>query len=143
MSQRGSPAYLIVAKHALVIEALNRVLGHRLVEPELLLIHTDQGSQYRASDYRILLEKHEIVCSMSAKGCCWNNAVVESSFLPSNLNLTSMTMPEPYSILLRSRGHWPSGSRATTAANTAIQRSVSSVQSITSNALRQPLQSIL
>ena len=38
---------------ALVIEALNRALNHRLVEPELLLIHTDQGSQYRATDYRI------------------------------------------------------------------------------------------
>ena len=70
-----------------------------------LIIHTDQGSQYRASDYHKLLRKHEISCSMSAKGCCWDNAVVESSFLPSNLNLTSMTMPEPYSILLRSRGH--------------------------------------
>lgn len=55
---------------ALVIEALNRALAHRLVELELLPIHTDQGSQYRASDYRILLEKHEITCSMSAKGCC-------------------------------------------------------------------------
>ena len=33
---------------ALVIEALNRALGHRRVEPEKLLIHTDQGSQYRA-----------------------------------------------------------------------------------------------
>jgi len=65
---------------ALVIEALNRALGHRLVEPELLLIHTDQGSQYRATDYRILLEKHKISCSMSAKGCCWDNAVVESFF---------------------------------------------------------------
>jgi len=63
-----------------VIEALNRALGHRQVEPEKLLIHTDQGSQYRATDYRDLLEKHEIVCSMSAKGCCWDNAVVESFF---------------------------------------------------------------
>ena len=39
---------------ALVIEALNRALGHRQVEPEKLLIHTDQGSQYRASDYSTL-----------------------------------------------------------------------------------------
>jgi transposase InsO family protein len=72
---------------ALVIEALNRALGHRLVEPELLLIHTDQGSQYRASDYRILLEKHEIGCSMSAKGCCWDNAVAESFFSTLKLEL--------------------------------------------------------
>ena len=65
---------------ALVIEALNRALGHRLVEPETLLLHTDQGSQYRATDYRVLLKKHEISCSMSAKVCCWDNAVVESLF---------------------------------------------------------------
>jgi transposase InsO family protein len=72
---------------ALVIEALNRALGHRQVEPEKLLIHTDQGSQYRATDYRDLLAKHEIVCSMSAKGCCWDNAVVESFFSTLKLEL--------------------------------------------------------
>ncbi len=72
---------------ALVIEALNRALGHRLVEPELLLIHTDQGSQYRATDYRILLENHKISCSMSARGCCWDNAVVESFFSTLKLEL--------------------------------------------------------
>ena len=33
---------------SLVLEALNRALGQRQVEPEQLLIHTDQGSQYRA-----------------------------------------------------------------------------------------------
>jgi putative transposase len=65
---------------ALVMEALNRALGHRRVEPEQLIIHTDQGSQYRASDNRKLLQKHEISCSMSAKGCCWDNAVAESFF---------------------------------------------------------------
>ncbi len=65
---------------ALVIKALNRALGHRQVAPDQLLIHTDQGSQYRATDYRDLLRQQKIVCSMSAKGCCWDNAVVESFF---------------------------------------------------------------
>ncbi|MCP9916793.1 IS3 family transposase [Cyanobium sp. ATX 6F1] len=64
----------------LVLEALNRALGHRQIEPEQLLIHTDQGSQYRATAYRQLLESRQISCSMSAKGCCWDNAVVESFF---------------------------------------------------------------
>ena len=72
---------------ALVIEALNRALGHRLVEPAQLLIHTDQGSQYRANDYRELLQKEKITCSMSAKGCCWDNAVVESFFSTLKLEL--------------------------------------------------------
>ena len=62
----------------MVIEALSLALGLRQVEPETLLLHTDRGSQYRATDYRDLLGKHENVCSMSAKGCCWDNAVVES-----------------------------------------------------------------
>ncbi|QNI64119.1 DDE-type integrase/transposase/recombinase [Synechococcus sp. A15-44] len=65
---------------SLVLEALNRALGQRQVEPDQLLIHTDQGSQYRATAYRELLEAHGITCSMSAKGCCWDNAVVESLF---------------------------------------------------------------
>ncbi len=64
----------------LVLEALNRALGQRQVEPEQLLIHTDQGSQFRATAYRQLLENQKINCSMSAKGCCWDNAVVESFF---------------------------------------------------------------
>ena len=71
----------------LVIEALNRALGQRQVEPEQLLIHTDQGSQYRATDYRALLRKRKILCSMSAKGCCWDNAVVESFFSTLKLEL--------------------------------------------------------
>ena len=72
---------------ALVIEALSRALGHRQVEPDQLLIHTDQGSQYRANDYQELLQKEKITCSMSAKGCCWDNAVVESFFSTLKLEL--------------------------------------------------------
>jgi transposase InsO family protein len=64
----------------LVLEALNRALGHRQIEPDQLLIHTDLGSQYRARAYRQLLEARKISYSMSGKGCCWDNAVVESFF---------------------------------------------------------------
>ena len=64
----------------LVLEALKRALGHRQIEPDKLLIHTDQGSQYRANAYRQMLEIHKITPSMSAKGCCWDNAVAESFF---------------------------------------------------------------
>ena len=62
---------------ALVIEALNRALGHRQVEPEQLLLHTDQGSQYRAANYGDMRRERKIVHSMSTKGCCWDNAVVK------------------------------------------------------------------
>jgi putative transposase len=63
-----------------VLEALNRSLGHRQIKPDQLLIHTEQGSQYRATAYRQLLEGRKINCSMSAKGCCLDIAVVESFF---------------------------------------------------------------
>ena len=45
-----------------------------------LLVHSDQGSQYGSDEYQRLLKKHEMVCSMSRRGNCWDNAVVESFF---------------------------------------------------------------
>ena len=60
----------ITMEATLVLKALNRALGHRQIEPEQLLIHTDQGGQYRAIAYRQLRKSHKISCSMSAKGCC-------------------------------------------------------------------------
>jgi transposase InsO family protein len=97
---------------ALVLEALNRALGHRQVEPDQLLIHTDQGSQYRATDYRQLLADRKISCSMSAKGCCWDNAVVESFFstLKHELGLDddAKTMNSPQQ-LIREMAFWIDG----------------------------------
>lgn len=45
-----------------------------------LLAHSDRGSQYASADYQELLVEHGIRCSMSRKGNCWDNAVVESFF---------------------------------------------------------------
>jgi transposase InsO family protein len=45
-----------------------------------LLSHSDRGSQYTSVAYRKLLSDHGIVCSMSRKGNCWDNAVAESFF---------------------------------------------------------------
>ena len=45
-----------------------------------LLLHSDQGSQYAAGDYRAMLAENGIECSMSRKGCCWDNAAAESFF---------------------------------------------------------------
>ena len=45
-----------------------------------LLHHSDRGSQYTCKAYRKLLSAHGIVCSMSRKGDCWDNAVAESFF---------------------------------------------------------------
>lgn len=44
------------------------------------LHHSDRGSQYASADYRAVLAAHAIACSMSRRGNCWDNAVVESFF---------------------------------------------------------------
>ena len=45
-----------------------------------LLHHTDQGSQYASADYQIALGAEGFICSMSRRGDCYDNAVVESFF---------------------------------------------------------------
>ncbi len=45
-----------------------------------LLAHSDQGKEYYASDYQAVLTEHQMVCSMSRKGNCHDNAVAESFF---------------------------------------------------------------
>ena len=63
----------------LAIEALRMAIRAR--EPSSgLLSHSDRGSQYASNDYQALLKKFDITCSMSRKGNCWDNGVVESFF---------------------------------------------------------------
>jgi len=45
-----------------------------------LLFHSDRGSQYTSKRFSKLLKKHGILPSMSGKGACWDNAVVERFF---------------------------------------------------------------
>ena len=45
-----------------------------------LLHHSDQGSQYTAEDFQRLLADQGVTCSMSRRGDCWDNAVMESFF---------------------------------------------------------------
>ena len=66
-------------KTELVTNALKMALMRRKVRSPLLL-HSDQGSQYAAADYRAMLAANGIECSMSRKGNCWDNAVAESFF---------------------------------------------------------------
>jgi len=63
----------------LVIGALNMALKQRNISPDLLL-HSDRGSQYASELYQLTLLKHGIICSMSGKGNCWDNAVMESFY---------------------------------------------------------------
>ncbi len=45
-----------------------------------LIHHSDRGSQYASADYRQLLSDYGMQMSMSRKGDCWDNAVMESFF---------------------------------------------------------------
>jgi transposase InsO family protein len=63
----------------LTIAALAAALTRRC--PEIgLLHHSDQGSTYASEDYQDVLEARGIVCSMSRRGNCHDNAVMESCF---------------------------------------------------------------
>lgn len=62
-----------------VMEALAMAIRHRCSGGDLLH-HSDRGSQYCSEAYRDLLSRNGIECSMSRKGNCWDNAVMESFF---------------------------------------------------------------
>jgi putative transposase len=64
---------------ALVEQAARMALAHRQPEPGLLH-HSDRGSQYTAATYRELLDQYGIIRSMSRKGDCYDNALMESFF---------------------------------------------------------------
>jgi putative transposase len=64
---------------SLVESALQRAIDLRS-PPAGLLHHSDRGVQYAAHAFQGLLERHGIVCSMSRKGNCYDNAVKESFF---------------------------------------------------------------
>lgn len=63
----------------LALKALNMALGHRR-PPQGLVHHSDRGSQYAAGEYRAKLNQHGLLASMSRKGNCWDNAVMERFF---------------------------------------------------------------
>lgn len=63
-----------------VIAALRMALRKRPINPNELIFHSDRGVQYACEEFRRLLQKHQIIQSMSRKGNCWDNAVAESFF---------------------------------------------------------------
>ena len=63
----------------LTIKALEMALKRRC--PEIgLLHHSDQGCTYASEDYQAILDARGIICSMSRRGNCYDNAVMESFF---------------------------------------------------------------
>ena len=47
---------------------------------EGLLVHSDRGKEYYANDYQRLLKANGLICSMSRRGNCYDNAAMESFF---------------------------------------------------------------
>jgi putative transposase len=63
----------------LTIKALEMALKRRCPEAGLLH-HSDQGCTYASGDYQAILDARGITCSMSRRGDCYDNAVMESFF---------------------------------------------------------------
>jgi putative transposase len=60
-----------------VLQALLAAVWRRKPMPGLV-VHSDQGVQYTSGDWQSFLKDHGIVCSMSRRGNCHDNAVAES-----------------------------------------------------------------
>ena len=63
----------------LVADALMMAVWRRADRKEVI-VHSDQGSTYASGSYRKLLKDNHLLCSMSRKGECHDNAVAESFF---------------------------------------------------------------
>ncbi len=66
-------------RYSLVRTMLDQAF-ERLTDEDKLLIHSDQGWHYRMPQYKHLLKEHKITQSMSRKGNCYDNAVMENFF---------------------------------------------------------------
>ncbi len=56
----------------LVISAMQLAIAQRQPEPGLIA-HSDRGSQYAGAAYQALLARHDMRCSMSRRGNCWDS----------------------------------------------------------------------
>jgi putative transposase len=61
----------------LVCDALVMALWRHQM-PKGVIVHSDRGSQYCSVAYQKLFKKHKLICSMSKKGDCYDNAAMES-----------------------------------------------------------------
>lgn len=63
----------------IVMDAVRMAIARRKPQ-DGLMHHSDRGSQYSSQEFQELLTTYGVVCSMSRKGNCWDNAVMESFF---------------------------------------------------------------
>lgn len=63
----------------LVLDALTMALWRRRPEQQVL-VHSDQGCQFTGHEWQAFLTQNKMLCSMSRRGNCHDNAVAESFF---------------------------------------------------------------
>ena len=63
----------------LIADALTMAI-RRCKQPQGVIHHSDRASQYFSDVYQALLKQHGFICSMSGKGTCYDNAVMESVY---------------------------------------------------------------
>jgi len=63
----------------LVSDALTMAIWRR-GQVKDVIVHSDRGATYASGEYQTLLKRHRLICSMSRKGECLDNAVAESFF---------------------------------------------------------------
>ena len=71
----------------LCLAALDDAIARRNPPPGLVH-HSDRGSQYTGYEYQKRLRDNHMICSMSRKGNCWDNAVAESLWATIKRELT-------------------------------------------------------
>ena len=64
----------------LVSGALKNAIESRRPQTKELIHHSDRGCQYTSDAFQQIMRTTNITCSMSRKGCCYDNAVVERFF---------------------------------------------------------------
>lgn len=63
----------------MVIEAVKMAVWQRRSD-NVVILHSDRGSQFRSGDYQRYLSDHALICSMSMVGHCGDNAACEGFF---------------------------------------------------------------
>ena len=95
-------------KRGLAMDALRRAINLRR-PPRGLIHHSDRGSQYCSEDYRRLLSDHGFVASMSGRGNCYDNAMVETVFKTLKSELIWRTAFATRAEASRAIGHYIDG----------------------------------
>ena len=78
-----------IQSSSLVITALKQAMVNRGENPGLIF-HSDRGSQYASDAVKRFLKEHKMIQSMSRKGNCYDNAVMESFFHTLKAELVSL-----------------------------------------------------